>query len=424
MEIDESGLAYLDMTTQKELAASETLPGDLLIVKASVGEKICRQPERISRANITQHIIAIRPNGRADMDYVSAALFAGIGRRQLSRRALGSIIQYLGVADTKEVLIPSIATEAQRYIGDKVRQAERLRERARSLESQFTAKVFDGLIPPKNPSAKKTNRIGLGDIGRNLNPGAYMPDRQMVRKALLNQGGVYLSDLGEIQTPTGAPSNPETVYLGLDGIDSGTCSVSGSTVGEAEAKGTSRLLKKGPAIAKLRPYLNKVTYIPEEYSGGLGSTELLLVSPTTDVSGWYIYGVLKLGTTVRQLNSVAKGSTHPRVDRDDVLDVIVPMRDNHLHLGGLLETAQLCYFTGNRLTTAATKLVEHLIEGQISEADLITAQKQLDAGDPSTDRAILGQLRAGQAEDAPPLFPDLDALYALLDGDPNDEDGD
>ncbi len=58
-------------------------------------------------------------------------------------------------------------------------------------------------------------------------------------------------------------------------------------------------------ISKLRPYLNKVAYIPRALSGSLASTELLCVRPNDVLLGWYLYGVLKLKSTVRQLNPVS-----------------------------------------------------------------------------------------------------------------------
>jgi len=68
------------------------------------------------------------------------------------------------------------------------------------------------------------------------------------------------------------------------------------------------------------------------------------------------------------------------------------------------------------LTAAATLLVEHLIDGRLTETDLVGAQKALEAGDRTADREILKSLRQGDAPDAKPLIADVDALYALLDG--------
>lgn len=77
------------------------------------------------------------------------------------------------------------------------------------------------------------------------------------------------------------------------------------------------------------------------------------------------------------------------------------------------------------LTTAAKLLVEALIEGKLSEADLKAAQEGLEQGDTTLDRAILARLtRKGiDYPNEPPLFPDLDALYTALAnlGTPNPE---
>jgi type I restriction enzyme S subunit len=76
------------------------------------------------------------------------------------------------------------------------------------------------------------------------------------------------------------------------------------------------------------------------------------------------------------------------------------------------------------LTATAKALVERLIEGHLTEADLVAAQKALEAGDRSADRALLQALRRGDVPDAPALFPDLDALYAMLDDGNNRGGGD
>ena len=67
------------------------------------------------------------------------------------------------------------------------------------------------------------------------------------------------------------------------------------------------------------------------------------------------------------------------------------------------------------LTNAARQLIESLIDGKISENELIQAQQTLEKGDNTLDRQILGRLkRDGIDSDGVPLFNDLDQLYALL----------
>src|SRR5688572_12942688 len=44
------GMAHLDPAVHERLSASAVQPGDLLVVKASVGEKICRIPDSMPQA--------------------------------------------------------------------------------------------------------------------------------------------------------------------------------------------------------------------------------------------------------------------------------------------------------------------------------------------------------------------------------------
>ncbi len=68
------------------------------------------------------------------------------------------------------------------------------------------------------------------------------------------------------------------------------------------------------------------------------------------------------------------------------------------------------------LTTAAKLLVEALIEGNLQETELKAAQKALQQGDNSLDREILSRLtRKGyNVSGEPPIFPDLNDLYKVL----------
>lgn len=372
-------------------------------------------------AVIGQHSarVSLAASGPMDSRFLVAYLNAEPGRVQFARLMRGTVQQGLNLEDVQEIEVPVFVPLAQRYIADKVRQAERLRERARRLEAEFRNAVTIA-IPPSSSMAAKTSRVGTGELGRNLNPGAYTPDRRAVRTAIRAVGGRPLDTLADVESPTTDSYSASAPYIGLDAIDSATCGLKPSTAAAESVAGTSRLLREGPALSRLRPYLNKVAYIPPTLAGGIGSTELLLVRPKTGVDGWFLYGVLKLESSIRQLNPVATGSTHPRVDREDVLDLLVPWRDEHENLGGKLRTAQACYFGSAGLTLTATTLVEHLIDGRLKEADLVAAQRALEAGEPGADREILKSLRRSAEPSAMPLIADVDALYALLKSEDQD----
>src|SRR6185369_8632938 len=134
-----------------------------------------------------------------------------------------------------------------------------------------------------------------------LNPGEFNPDRLLVREYLRRRGGKTIANFAKVETPVTNTYGPHDNYIGLDSIGSSSGIIIPSTITRESVIGAVRVLAEGPVISKLRPYLNKVAYIPASLSGAVGSTELLCVRPHDSRIGWYLYGVLKLKSTVRQL---------------------------------------------------------------------------------------------------------------------------
>lgn len=423
LDLIENNLVFLDEQDHKKLSASEVLPGDLLIVKASVGEKVCRFPSRFARGNITQHIIGVRPNGYADMDYVAAVLFSPVGRRQLARRSLGSIIQYLGVVDARSVLIPSLEPSAQRYIGDEVRQGEGLRARARTLrdvvQSSFVAAGFLAAPEPvrkvgrvrwqalvdrldalhyrvdllKNLEAIRRHRtVALGskkDFGEladgdHGNP-VYGSGPIYVRATELN-GGLLDGATDVRLDETYAARLPASVWATAEDVMFSIVATLGA-VGIVEG-GTRAVMSRG--VAKVRPLSLPKHYVKAFMRTPTFGLELLRRSVGTIQRGVYLENL--------------QGLEIPLLPTQDIASI------------ARAEAASDAYVAAARCVAGAARLlVEALIEGRLAEADLLAAQRALEAGDRSVDRALLSGLRRDTGVDAPVLFPDLDAFYAFLD---------
>lgn len=118
------------------------------------------------------------------------------------------------------------------------------------------------------------------------------------------------------------------------------------------------------------------------------------------------------------MEGVTTGSVIPKVTSENLLNLKIP--DNvatNVKAGDLLRKTKIARAMAQDLTESAKFLVESLIDGQVTEAQLIDAQLALEAGDNSKDRAILSKLtdKGYLAEDGKPLFTDLDKLYELLD---------
>lgn len=422
LDMNEDNLVFLDEATHKQLEASETLPGDLLIVKVSVGEKICRFPTRYDRGNITQHIIGIRPNGYADMDYVATALFSPIGRRQLERRSLGSIIQYLGVVDARTVLVPRITPDAQRYIGDKVRQAERLRERARATQARLNQLLAVDLVDTALATIDTCSiRLSAQDLRHRLDSKFYGRRAFSVYRACVDDGGVKVGDLHP-----SISNGFEYRQFTSDGRPYLT--VSEMSSGRLELASAPRIPWDVPVPEKARITTSCVLVVR---GGSIGfaacvhgddtsaavSSDLIRLEFDSEEKAAAVGLFLNSAAGRCLQHKVSYGGVMPKLGQDELLDIPVPgsllaRADKLLRCFNEREAAAR---SSSRLTNAAKALVEHLIDGRLNEADLVAAQKALDAGDRSADREILKGLRQSDAPDAKPLIADVDALYALLD---------
>ncbi|MBD1999295.1 hypothetical protein H6G00_22230 [Leptolyngbya sp. FACHB-541] len=407
--------------------------GSFLFARVGIYPHVGVLPEWVGPATIGSSTIAGLPNGKVDPYYLLSFFRGKYGQPLLFAAQKVTAQPTIGTYEIATTVVPVPEQTVQTYIGDKVRQAEQLRERSRELEKYFQLAIEDeypeifGAIQENGNHSWAT----LEDLSGSLNPGAYNPERLRVRRYLKGHSGKQIQNIATIETPASSIYHPNDIYIGLDAISSNSSMITSSTVKDSEVEGNSRILLEGPVISKLRPYLNKVTYIPPELAGALGSTELLCVQPKNSISGWFLYGVLKLESTNRQLNPASTGSTHPRISREDVLDLIVPWHEDSFSLGEKLRIAQEGYFAAEQLTTAAKLLVEALIEGKVTELELQEAQEALQRGDNTLDRHILSRLTRkgiparGEKTEEPPLFPDLDALYRVLsEDDDTDEDSD
>jgi type I restriction enzyme, S subunit len=401
-----------------KLSATKALVGDLLFSRTGSVGKAAVLHDGNDLYNFAAHLFAIRPKKGIDADYLAAFFNSNRGRLQSLRLQRGTIIQGLSIYDMPKMLVPLFKDTVQYFVGNKVRIANQLRVFANACERQFRRSLvtrFPHLdIGVRNDF--KHGRASASDLNGSLNPGAFNPDRLHVRSYLKSNCGRRVSEFASVVATVTSEYQPGDFYLGLDSIGSSLGTISPSTIEVEDVTGSVRILSEGPVISKLRPYLNKVAYIPPHLSNAFGSTELLCVHAHDPALNWYLCGVLQLTSTVRQLNPVSTGSTHPRVTREDILDCYVPWIDDAANVGLLLADAQRAYFLSDKLLVAAKLLVEALIDGTVTEQEISDAQTRVEQGDQTGDREVLGRLCEGgiDASDTRPLFVDLDGYYETL----------
>ncbi|HHC3122222.1 TPA: restriction endonuclease subunit S [Klebsiella pneumoniae] len=414
--------AYLAPSVHEQLKVSEVVPGDLLLVKASVGEKICKVPEWLPKANITQHITGIRPNQSKDTDYISAFLFCYYGVGQLQRYSLGSIIQYLGITDAKDVNLYSPDPLVQKYIGDKVRQAEQLRAWAKLLRTSVDAHLNSLNLPINEPPAL-LNRVSAQTMEDRLDPRPYRTHYLCLVREIEKLPHDSISSLAELASGCPVSSNDflknsgiplvRIRNIGFDdfiGLDTG---ISQDVYQDA----TKYKAKEKMIVVGMDGIFRAQFFISDELPM-LVNQRVAMLSPQS-IRGELLTHWLNRPEGQMQLNQWAVKTTVEHTSLSDIGRVLIPRLDKSLEnkLSDYLLNARLAYRYAKFLTQVAKTLVEALIEGQLTEQQLIQAQQALEDGDNSLDQAILSKLSAeGYAiEGATPLFSDVDELYSLLE---------
>jgi len=380
--------------------------------------------------NTVSDLINIRPRqprgggpGRAiDGGYLVVFLNSPYGQSQLQRLSGGAVFDHVSLHAVPEIHIHEPKPLAQRYIGDKVRQAEQLRERARRLEHDAAA--FFELTEWIQPRAGH-RRSYVADRrtmrGERLDAPYYDPAHDALEDVLQSRGAVRLSQVASLVDDRWNRVDREFAYFEIGELDiaSGVLAPSRLQVAAAPSRAQIRVEPWDVLISTVRPNRKNVGLVPvsDEPIAMVASTGFAVLRFSTPEYAVFFHAFLRSDAATQQLMRWNSGATYPAIEGDVPLRVLAPTFDDMVvQQNG---TRWLKKFkaldVSARLTIASTLLVESLINGQISEADLQAAQLALESGDRAPDKAILLALRSGTAADAQPLIPDLDGLYALLD---------
>src|SRR5262249_46388122 len=100
-------------------------------------------------------------------------------------------------------------------------------------------------------------------------------------------------------------------------------------------------------------------------------------------SAAYYHSFLRSDAATQQLMRWNSGATYPAIENDVPLRVRAPRFDGEVvqRMGSRWLKKFSALSASRGLTLVATTLVEQLIDGRVTEADLVAAQNALEAGD-------------------------------------------
>jgi len=360
---------------------------------------------------------------RADSHYVLAFLKSKHGQILKNRLTSNTIINYIAKDALYSIPIIEFGEKAQKYIGDKVRQAEQLRAWAKRIYLSVQAEIISELGPCKREK-KLTKRVNPYLLSDRLDQNHYQNNLLENHKLLMSKDFVKLGDKKEFLNLTdGDHGNPVygqgPIYLRASEIKDGLIDKARQVrLAEdyASKVGKSCWANSGDVIFSVVGTLG-LSAVVEPENAGIMSRGIAKVTPQ-NLPNYFVKAFFKSSYFSDQLVRHSVGTVQRGVYLSSIEHLMVPVFDdltmNQIAREEALADAATTH--SNWLIDSAKLLCEALIEGQLSEQQLIQAQQALDDCDNSLDQAILSKLsNEGYAiEGAPPLFSDLDELYRLL----------
>lgn len=136
LEFDTTDLVYIPVDSHKKEIKTELVTGDIVISKVGTIGNVGIINEELSPCNFSQNNIGIKMNDKIDSHYLAIYMISKYCILQLNRCSTIQVQAKLNLSDIRGLIIPIPSSEIQKYIGDKVRRAEELREEAERLKEK------------------------------------------------------------------------------------------------------------------------------------------------------------------------------------------------------------------------------------------------------------------------------------------------
>lgn len=449
-------------------ARSEVKPRDVLIGIAGTLGCIAVAPFGIEPANLNQSVARLRANLTAgeDPEWFAAFLASSYGQAILLRRSVGSVQQHLNLADLPSVPILHPSPIARGYIGDKVRQAEQLRNMsAVSMAAaltlldelvmkrvserdvaeilpgpgtciQSTSKMIHELVAKSRPTRafttqRRSARIATGTLSNRLDASYYSEEALSNARMLDALGARELrSMISSTMSGYGVlPDSNEYLAAGISGVPL----IRGGDLAYGAINPPEVFVPKSyafePDLTSEDDVLLLIKGACIDSPAGVGLVQAKEVNRlfngscfrlrATSVDPAYLVAYFQTESFLIQKRREIANTGISYNSEESISRFLIPRFGDPVErlIAQLVRKSLATKELSTSLIVAATCLVEALIESKITERHCENAQQSILRGDLSLDQAILSRLTEGGIDvtGMPPLFSDLNVLFATIE---------
>lgn len=400
--------------------------GELLIeVKGNVSKVAVVPSEFPQNLMISGSLYKVTLSDKVDSHYALAFLKSKHGQLLKNRLTSNTIINYIGKDDLYSIPLLLVSSYVQKYIGDKVRQAERLRTWAKSIERQLVE--IEDRIPVNKPenSYVKYSRVSNDTLTENRLDARFYAKNHIDLYAQISSGFERLDAIcNGFKYGASIPAN----YVGQGGVPF----IRGNALspnridkedivyldGSMEDDLKNSFVGEGELLITRSGTVGIVAFVTPEYTNfSYGSFIIKCKLNNNNYLPAYVSWYLNSWVGQQQFRRLENGAIQLNVNIEELSSILVWKAPKAVQstVAQLVEDQSNAVNMAKLLVESARSLVEFLIDGKLTEQLLIGAQNSLEAGDISLDREILARLTTkGLDSDGDPLFSDLDQLYDLL----------
>jgi len=183
------------------------------------------------------------------------------------------------------------------------------------------------------PKRRSTFAVRIGSVRNRLDPFHHLPEFIEIERAITSAPHARLGDLVTFSTDTWNPvnhSDPTFRYIEISGVDRRRGKAIASAIATDEAPSRARMaVQPGDLIVSLtRPHHGSIALLGPEHQDCVASTGFAVIRNVTGKSSArFLWAVLRLSSSLRQMLRRASGGNYPAITQDELANILVPLPD-------------------------------------------------------------------------------------------------
>lgn len=342
-------------------------------VPISENIKTCITNRRIAQLDIMEEY---------DSFYVATFINTKYGRNQLFRYSTGVAQPNLRLEDTGEVIIPIPSHKIQKYIGDKVRKAEKIREEAKILKVQLEI-LFKQYIAlnyeQENCETKNYGYILPDDIGGMIGAEVYKPEyienqRKIKRFGkFVNLNECYEYIVNGLDCRDYLDENKTPYYkvgsISMFGIKDNNRTYIGMSVKDVNDR---QKINEGDLLITRKGSFGIAMAVTKKDEIGIISSEVFKLRIKNGWDADYLAYFLNSEFGKKQFDQYSTGSTMKGINQQNIVEILIPNipYNQQIEIGELVRNIKRRMDQPKQLIKEAKQDIEELIEGNFDTSKI------------------------------------------------------